>query len=166
MSSKDKLPLLIGIGLPVLLILYILFVTYIPSLYAKPAYDFIYAQNCSYEYTIHIVGSKIIADIRDNYNIYQTNPLPADPGCLYLYDVHTDSSRQISLSEADMFSINSSTKSPDGYTVEKDTEYPGGVFPLFWYGGGDTGYYLTGHGLHRGIANSSYDFQFLGWISP
>jgi hypothetical protein len=54
----------------------------------------------------------------------------SQPSGLFYYDVKNDSSRSISLDQANELRLNNSSKSPDGYVLTRD-DYSGGA--LFWY---------------------------------
>lgn len=157
---KDKLPLIVGIALPMLLVGYVLGTAYIPSLYAKPQYKFLYTQGSSYDYDILVAGGKVTYSRRyPNDTSYR--PLPPE---IHVYDPVVNASRTLSIEEAQAYTLDTSTKSPDGYTVAQNDTESSSFFP-FYFGSSGGGYYLKGHGLQRKIPGTySYDFQFLGWI--
>ncbi|OGY21875.1 MAG: hypothetical protein A2126_00655 [Candidatus Woykebacteria bacterium GWB1_45_5] len=158
-NLKEKLPLIVGVGLPILLIVYVAISYYLSAFFVKPQYDFIYTSDSSYDYNLKVVGGTITEDSVD-YNYSNTsNRYKAAPSTYY-YDAQTDRSRSITLSEAQSYTIDPSTKSPDGYTVERASS--GGIFG----GGYENGYYLKGHGFSKKINISAdrYNFRFLGWV--
>lgn len=158
MKLKEKLPLFVGICLPLFLILYVAITAYIPSLLVKPKYNFIYAEGYYNDYSISVINGKISIGPRYANKTY----LSAQP-TLFLYDVTNDKSTQISLEQAYSYIIDPSSKSLDGFTVgrrESDISY----FPFF-FGSYDRGTYLMGRGLNQKITGRDYyNFKFVGWI--
>jgi len=159
---KDKLPLFVGIGLPLLLVAYIVLSTYIPSLFVKPKYNFIYATGYYYNYNISTVNGKIT--VSPTYSDNQSYSNTSTP-TFYLYDVSNDKSTQITTGQTQAYNVDPSNKSPDGFTVE--TSYGGGGFFPFWYDSYDGGYYLKGHGLNKKIQilGDTYQFKLIGWVT-
>lgn len=160
MKLKEKLPLFVGIGLPLLLILYVAVIAYLPSLFVKPKYNFIYAEGYYNDYNINVLNGKI--SIEPRYDYGNKTYRSAQP-TLFLYDVTNDKSTQISLDQAYSYNLDPSSKSLDGFTVgrhESDASY----FPFF-FGRYDRGTYLMGKGLNRRITERDYyNFKFVGWI--
>lgn len=158
MAFKEKLPLIVGIGLPLLLIFYVGITAYLPSLFVKPKYNFIYATDTS-DYNLSIVDGKVVMEQR-YFNVNR----PRQP-TLWLYDVARDKSTQISLEKAQTYTLDPSNKSPDGFTVGRGETGGYSVFPFF-FGGYDRGTYLMGKGLNRRISEREdyYNFKFLGWV--
>lgn len=170
--SKEQVPLFVGIGIPAFLIIFILASEYLPTLLIKPKYNFIYTKGCGYDQNyVTVRNGRISVNLQttDNRNMRMYMLNISD--CFYLYDVSTDSSRRMSLPEAQAYTLNPTDKSPDGFQVtEKTSDNGGSDFFFFWYGGGyQDAYYLIGHGYNRKVADkntdySNNDFQFLGWI--
>ncbi len=160
MHIKDRIPLFIGLGLPILLLLYIFVSVYLPSILVKPQYNFLYASGCSTDYSISVINNRIV--ITSNYNGQYSVPYSS---CIYLYDTRNDSNTPLSQQQALSYSnINPTNKSPDGFTVVSNSSGDTSYFPLFWYGEYNSGYYLLGHGYNKEITNDTYDFKFLGWV--
>jgi hypothetical protein len=174
---KKHIPLLIGISLPVLFILVISAVIYLPVLSIKPQHDFIYvAQN---EYAPYDQASKYIYDIKDGKVITKPNTkkfpeqiLLNEPPKLYMYDINTDTSHEISLADAQKLSVDPGPSSPDGYMVEYKYGHDG-IFELFGSDNGSNGYYVSkdnGSKKLKGIVNFNgywgYNegFKIIGWI--
>ncbi|MEK9147167.1 MAG: hypothetical protein AAB639_03135 [Patescibacteria group bacterium] len=159
MFKKETLPLIIGIGLPILLIIYVAVTAYLPSLFNKPQYNFIYATGYDNQYATVENGT-----IKVNPPPYSHYELPRPPQfSLYLYDVSQSKTKLISQDEAKLYRLDPSDKSPDGYVVTSNRDTSFSVFPFF-YGGYDRGYYLKGHGVNKRISERDYDFKFLGWV--
>lgn len=153
---KEKLPLVVGVVLPLILILYVGLVSYVPSLFAQPKYNFLYA-SADYNSDV-IVNSGRVEVINRGFNDYNYK----DPQ-IYLYNVAEEKSTPISLTEAQVYQLDPSDKSPDGFTVQYSNN-SAEVFP-FYFGGSNYGYYLKGKGLNKKIETGDrYNFRFLGWI--
>lgn len=166
MISKERLPLLIGIGLPVLLIAYVFLSIHLPSLFVKPQYNFLYTSGYTYDYELAVIDDKLTLRQRYyNYNDPNRNVLPPPGPIVFLYDVSADKTSAMTLSQAQQYTIDPSNKSPDGFSVGRSTSDDYFVFPFF-FGGGDRGIYLMGKGLYRKITtDQEYDFKFLGWVT-
>jgi len=159
MITKEKLPFIVGIGLPLLLILYVAITAYLPSLFVKPKYNFIYSNDSYYGYSINVLDGRI--NIEPSRYDNRTFRQPT----LFLYDVIDDKSTQISLAQAQSYTLDPSNKSPDGFTVGRRDSDSSSYFPFFVFGNYDTGNYLMGKGLNRRITEGNYyNFKFAGWI--
>lgn len=177
MNNKN-LPIIIGIALPIVFIIAIFFVVSIPKNSSSTQYNFIYTfenrDNYNYEYknTYELVNGKIVSkplseprkDIYYNYNV-------RDYPTLYIYDVKTDTSREISLVDTKNYDLLPGPSSPDGYSVG----YVYGNYGLFdeiFIGGNrrNDGYYISKDSFERkiNIAGStgyySGNFRIIGWI--
>lgn len=178
MHKEHNWPLYIGVALPIVFILIILGVLYMPSLFLKPQYDFLYVTGSRYAptYTVTAEGALIEVDTANsNYPMYAENN-PYERQRLYVYDVSEERSQEISYADAVTFVLNRSIESSDGFVVEHDRHYGGGLFAELAGGGSRTDYQLIlrkGSVSKRmnepalyGSANFYYDrnFTFLAWI--
>lgn len=158
--TKEKLPLVVGIALPLFLILYVIIAAYLPSLFVKPKYNFIYT-NANY-YDVAVIDGRINIESLYNDNTSRTYN-PKQP-TIFLYDVINDRTTQISLTQAQLYILDPFNKSPDGFTVGRD-EYDNYSYFPFFFGGSNRGIYLKGKGLNRKItAQDYYNFKFVGWV--
>ncbi|HSX33297.1 MAG TPA: hypothetical protein VLF91_03100 [Candidatus Saccharimonadales bacterium] len=138
---------------------------YTPRLFAKPTYDFIYSicndYNCG-SYSVDAEGY-VTQDYSKDANADTTAHNPD----LRYYTAASDSTRSITLSEAQRYQLNTSSKSPDGYTLTHETSSSGF---LFW-GNYDDGWFLKNGAKKKRVdlaTSSSYyspDIIFLGWIT-
>lgn len=159
MKLKEKLPLFVGIGLPLFLILYVAVTAYLPLLFVKPKYNFIYTEDSSYDYMVNVLNGRINIEQKYNSNRTYRSTQPT----LFLYDVSSDRSTQISLAQAQGYTLDPSNKSLDGFTVGRSAS-DASYFPFF-FGSYDRGTYLMGKGLNRKITERDYyNFRFVGWI--
>lgn len=186
---KENFAIVIAFSLPVILILVIALSTYLPSLFISTSYNFIYS-SCTdaanyYSYRCDnylqerysVVDSKLvindidpnqdsdndgISDISENYTAR-----------LFLYDTKNNETREITLEEAETFTLNKLLTSPDGVTVSSHYDRKADFLFLF---DNDSSY---GHYLMKGKAKSKLNlintedryyyqnnFQFIGWVLP
>jgi hypothetical protein len=185
--------LVIGISLPFIFIAILVAAVVYPSLAITPAHDFLYITDSYQNYpgspTMYknkfvVQNGKLalqpIMTVASPAVSVPPAPAPvsaspanattvADEPPLFLYDVTTKSSHEISLADAEQLSLDPGPTSPDGYTIQY--EYGNdGFFGLF---GGDTnsqGYFISkGESSRRltGLGDTSMyanDFQLVGWV--
>jgi len=179
-SIKQKLPLIIGIGLPMILVLWVLiFVYLLPGLFVKPGYNFVYVTSHDKQY-VRVVGDKVEVDPCPYP--YTQEPNTLEPiryrGCdqywtgfnFYLYDVKNNENIPLSLEEAKAYTLDSSDKSPDGYVVSIQRDSGDfGFFPFFWGGGVSQGPQIGKGAFSKQISlrdnGYRYNFKFLGWVA-
>ncbi|HSX32585.1 MAG TPA: hypothetical protein VLF43_04945 [Candidatus Saccharimonadales bacterium] len=140
-------------------------IVYIPRLFANPTYDFIYSfcndYRCSTNYSVDDTGS-----ITQRSSNASDAGYYSDRASLRYFDTSDNSSRSLTLQEAKRYQLNTSSKSPDGYTLTKQGS-SGGF--LFW-DNYDEGWYLKNGGKKKSVMlanNNSYyssDITFLGWV--
>lgn len=136
---------------------------YVPRLFTHPAYDFIYSACSSYDcaqpYTVDDSGH--ISQRPASYQDY------ADVATLRYYSTKDDSTKSLTPEEAARFQLNTSSKSPDGYSLTREDTDNGF---LLW-GSYDSGWYLKDGAKKRKVELStdypynSRDIKFLGWIT-
>ncbi len=106
-------------AVPIAITLVAAAVIYIPRLLANPSYDFVYSvcnsYQCDDKYYADSSGtiSMRTSEETNSYNYRK------EVATLRYYDVETDSSRSVTLNEAQEFELDVSSKSPDGYTLSK-----------------------------------------------
>jgi len=136
---------------------------YAPRLFANPRYDFIYSvcsnYDCNYDFNVDSSGYVSQYSMnRDYYNGTST---------LRYYNAKDDSTRSLTLEEAKRYQLNTSSKSPDDYSLTREDSNSG---LLFW-GNYDSGWYLKNGAKKKKVelsTNGSYysrDVKFLGWIN-
>ncbi len=166
---KRNLPLTFALALPVFMVFFIAGAIYLPALFNKPQYNFLYMTGYDYCGTQYFVrNNKLIKQDGDCKNYY---PQPKQEYKLYLYDIKLNTNKQLSFEETQSYTLDTNSFSPDGYKVEYGTS-SSGFFPFFAYSGSDYNTrYLQGHGtsyklnLRNDGAVSMSQFQFLGWIA-
>jgi hypothetical protein len=189
---KKNFVLLLAFLLPILLIIILALITYLPSLGVKTKYNFLYS-TCTfpnnynyYPYDCNhylkqrysVVDGKIkVNDIDPNQDLDKNGVKDINEtytARIFLHDTEKNESREISLKEAESLELNSLITSPDGLTISSSYDRIGDDF--FIFGGGYTtyGYYLT-KGKSRSRINLinnddryyyQNNFQFIGWVLP
>jgi len=167
------LPLIVAISLPIIFIIIISIVIFTPSLFINPQYNFIYSTD-NYGYN---QGYKNTYVVENNHISLQAVPVEqnqtyaGDAPTLYMYDVRTNSSHQITFSEAQNYILDPGPSSPDGYTLQYESSNDG-IFDLFGANQNRSGYFVeknNGKKELTGLTNSNQyfyqgNFKLIGWI--
>ena len=174
---KKNITLLIAIAMPIIFIVIISIVVFVPPLFLKPQYNFLYTTNNDYyDYNGRYKNSY---SIKDNKLVsipvtvvsgvsYKEEQMP-----LYIYDVKSNTTKQVSFDEVGEYVIDSGPSSPDGYIVKYDYNYGDyGIFGLFGSGRRSNGYVIAKNDNQKqltgltsdGYSNYYYQFKFIGWI--
>ena len=135
--KKEHYPLLIALTLPILLFFGVWITNFLPSLFLKPQYDFVYFNMKTLPYgvktefyTIDPYTKKVIKEepIFGEYywkeypnETFQSAKAKIIYPTLYLYDVSTRQSKAVTLEEVNQYILNNSVKSPDGYEIKNGT---------------------------------------------
>mgnify|MGYP001620081736 CR=1 FL=1 len=163
------------------MVLFIAGSIYLPGVFVKPKYDFLYFNPSneyysSYGWQPFIVQSGHLArnpqpkPLPQNYGNTTVPPQPEPEWKLYRHSVTNNESREVAFDEAAQLTLDTNQMSPDKFVVVNS--YGGGdfLFPFFYGGGGEQAVYLKGHNIAKqmNIQKASsyyYDFRFLGWIT-
>ncbi len=182
---KQNITIVLAFTLPLILILVVVLSTYLPSLFITTDYNFVYTlctnqiyscnDNLEKMYTVES-GKLIVHSAASTVFATNKNAIPTEktyPARLFLHDTKSNTSREVSLEEAQSLNLNGLLTSPDGVSVSGRYKSGGGDFFLFGGSSSSFDYYLVkGNGSHRLnlIQNSAYyyqnNFQFIGWIVP
>lgn len=137
-------------------------IIYIPRLLANPQYDFIYATCDSYvcrdDYSVDSTGKVTKSSESESDNIQYSE--------IRYFSVDTDSTHSLTLEEAQKYKLNTTSRSPDGYRLERVSS--NGGF-LFW-DSSDEGWYLREGMKKKRVALSNSDayysrsIKFIGWV--
>lgn len=157
--------LLLLFAIPIAIALIAAALIYIPRLTANPSYDFIYSicedYRCSNNYVVDATGHiSVSEDTTEPLRNYRT-------ASLKYYDAANDSTRTLTVDQARTYTLNTSSKSPDDYTLTHENSRSGF---LFW-SESNTGWYLKDGTKKKKIdllpvgSYSSRDITFLGWIN-
>ncbi len=170
MKTKN-FPLIIGIAVPVVFIIIMMAIVYLPKLSINPEHNFIYTVNNAYNqyrnsYRVENGSIVIYANPISTYSSYK-----GDYPELYIYDIEKNTSKMISQSEASKLGLEPGPSSPDGYNVGYSRgSY--GLIDIFGGGQSDSGFYIEKDGARKklsglGIGQSSYyysNIEVIGWI--
>lgn len=189
MKQQSSKPILIGVAflLPLFFIAVVFVTSYIPSVNLSTDFNFVYATcsggNVPYSvrcgnylnslYDVDEGALKVelipqdldsdgdtIPDVDENY---QTR--------LFFHDTDLNESREITVAEAQDFSLRELITSPDGVAVEWEVSSGSGFF-LFYNTRSRNGYYLTKGDTRQELniigRDERYyyqdDFMFVGWV--
>lgn len=165
MSAKKEM--LLFLLIPTAVIALVAAFLWIPSLFAKPKYDFIYSYcpdySCSYSYTASSSG-RVAKDEPLNASNNYSSVSPE----LYYHDIAKNSSRLLDETAARQYKLDNSNVSPDGYRLEQGSTDAGGF--LFSVGSSDNNWYLVNgikkKTMHLNTGNSwdGHNIKFLGWV--
>lgn len=168
MNKKIDFSLLVAILIPILMILFVAGSIYLPGFFVKPKYSFLYYYEGNYSIR-YVVKDGSLAKIepteeQKKYKYYNG----IDP-TLFLYDAVKNESKEVSFEYAKTFTLDSNSKSPDGFTIEYGNRSGDGFFPFFFYSGTDYNTrFLKGNNVSKKINlrtdGSYYNFHLLGWI--
>ncbi|HEX8763472.1 MAG TPA: hypothetical protein VF733_07010 [Candidatus Saccharimonadales bacterium] len=155
--------LILLFAIPVGIAVFAAIVVYVPRMFAKPTYDFIYSVCTSYDYCDNDFGVDSAGYVTA---LRSSRGGPGSTSTLRLYNTRDNSSRSLTLEEAKQYQLNTSSKSPDGYSLAKEDSDSGF---LFW-GSYKSGWYLKNGAKKKKVelvTSDSYylrDINFLGWI--
>ncbi len=174
---KKHIPLIIGISLPIIFIIIISVTIFTPSLFIKPEHNFLYtvddtyySYNQSYKNTFTVTADHIsLKPLPTPPNA--TGTLMIDQPTLYLYDVKTDTSHQITFDEAKNYTVDAGPSSPDGYLVKYESNNDG-IFELFGSNRNSNGYFIekgSGKKPLTGVSNGARyyyegNLHLIAWI--
>ncbi|NDE68119.1 hypothetical protein EB052_00770 [bacterium] len=160
MNTKH-LPLIVAISLPVLFIIIISLVLYVPAMTVNPSSDFIYSYGSDTGYYStgwyrntykvsdgHLVTVPAYATDKNAVPGASTIPPRGDYPPIYRYDVKVGASHEISLDTARGLVLDAGPSSPDGYSVSY--EYGrGNIFDLFGSNSEASGYFISKDGAKK-----------------
>ncbi len=181
-NKKSNIVLWVGLAIPVVALIVVAILAYMPSnLVAK--YDFLYYSRNYSTYcggievnTYKVKDQKVLAvtksdlptDLPKNSSCYN---IDSDLPKIYRYNVTTNERTQISLADAQKLGIDNSPVSPDNISIQRGDYYNNGIFELF--GGNNhnynTWYFKNDKDELRKIdlgttVTDSYNFVFIGWV--
>jgi len=172
-TIKKNITLILGISIPILMILFVAGSVYLPRLFIKPQFNFLYGSGDDFSY------KKGLYSVQDGRLLKSGVKQPEDQHLqpvldeskLYIYDLVKNEAREISLAEAQSLNLDPSIKSPDGFEVVKGGGAEGYYFlPHFFETRIDYDTrYLSGHNqsrkLNLQLGRAPFgSFRFLGWI--
>lgn len=163
---RKNITLLLGFAIPFALLMFVVMMTYLPTKFIVPQYDFLYVTGGNYYWPSRY-------NVIDHRLIFNAQVLPANQPKpneqLYWFHVQENRAQAVSWSQAQNLLLDSDPLSPDGFQVIYGAK-SNFVFPLFIFNS-DVNAYLY---LQKGsfskqlnvIRSKDYynSFHFLGWI--
>ena len=181
MDIRKNLSLIIGLSIPVVVLIVITLAVTLPRLFSSPTYNFLYTTDqvdyyyarSSYRF-YSVENKKLIVEPRpsvDPKDASSYGKIPERTPSIYVFDVTTNRSREVTYEEAAKLTLDINDLAPDGFRIENGGR--NGIIPEIVGGSSDYGKkYLVGHGVRREItlmnspSYSYYNFRFFGWIIP
>ncbi len=162
-KSAHLKDLLLLLAVPIGIALIAAIAVYLPRLLANPTYDFIYTLCSSYHCDdTYIVNKDGRLALKSDTQSSDTLPYH-DSTSLRYYDVRRDATRSISIEEAGEYRLDTSSRSPDNYTLVQAAGGSGGF--LFWQDYDDSWYLKDGIKKRKlDIAKSGETVTFMGWV--
>jgi hypothetical protein len=138
---KKNINLFIAISIPILMILFVAASIYLPGIFIKPKFNFLYScDNYYYDQYYYVQNEKIIKN--------ETQKSKKEVK-LYIYDVIKNINKEISFEEAQNLNLDPNIKSPDGFEIVYGTK-GNGLLPFFFWSEKDyTTLYLTGRNVSK-----------------
>lgn len=169
--KKENIPLIIGLSIPVVMVLFIAGAIYLPSIFIHvdpPKYSFMYmTHNYNDGYVYSVKKSQLTREeIKSNNNYQRSNQQPVR---FFIHDINTHKNKELSFEEATAISLNPNIESEDGFQIENGRRNYG-FFPFYSRGNYYTRY-ITKEGyaeklkLYTNNNNYYYNFRFLGWLN-
>ena len=166
--KKENIPLIIGLCLPILMIIIVALSIYLPTLFApEPTHNFIYTtwhQNYA-SHHFYVDNGKIVQE--ESSPPYEDFKGNLSTPKLFIYDINTNEVKELSLEQAQKYTLDSSNTSPDGFEIT----YGHDDCDPFFGGGRNYGtVYLKGHHISKKLniereANYYWrNFNFIGWV--
>jgi len=168
MTNKRNISLIVGLSIPVLMILFVAGSIYLPGIFIKPKYNFVYVSGYDYYHgRQYSVSNNILVK---NQITYPDTYKPGVEPKLFLHDVRANQSNEISFEDAQKFDLDPSPVSKDGFEVVYGSRGEG-VFPLFFFSDKDyNSRFIKGHNISNKlnvqlVGNYYNNFQFMGWVN-
>jgi hypothetical protein len=167
-DKRRNIPLMVALSIPVVMVMLVAVSIYLPVLFVDPPRaDFIYSVGINYYSPYHyaVKEGKIIEHKIERPENFYAPPHSQQPR-LYYYDTDRELALEITLKEAQEWTIDEMEFSPDGFRVAQGDQ--GGDILFFSYDSRCRQYLQKGafsrqiNLLPRG--EHCYSFHFLGWV--
>jgi hypothetical protein len=159
---KQNSSLVMAMSIPLLMVLFIAVSVYLPRLFVRPKYNFLFAISDNY------FAQKQL-DVKNGQLTRLGSSLPESQLTKLENILTAEESKEISFADAQKLTLNADPKSPDGFEVTR-AKYSGMVFPFIFDTDRDyNAHYLVGQNLSKKIqlptSNTPIiNFSFIGWI--
>ena len=187
-GKKQNIAVIGAFLVPIVFLAIVAGAIYLPSATLSTDYDFVYATCDGFDRyyndrycdqymrkAVQVQDSRIVEkDVKSTQDSDRDGVMDVDEGYkirIYLHDTSENSSREISMADAQRLTVNDLTTSPDGVTVSYHRESGVDVFPII-DSGSSYGYYMMKGDKKQKVDlitnNRRYyydsNFYFLGWI--
>lgn len=148
-KGKHLREIVLLFSVPIGIVAIMLAFLYVPRLFAHPTQDFIYCQgyDCAARYSVDTNGTIVLSTENDDAS-------------LYYYDARRDATKRIQPTEAKQYLLDASSRSSEGYVLQRRTGSSGF---LFWSDYSD-GWSLSKGVVTKPITLNGYDITFIGWV--
>lgn len=162
---KKNLALIIALVLPILMLIFVIGLIYLPRTILHPHYNFLYATGVDYYWPSQYI-------VKNNQLIKQSPPQPNQVHSneeLYLYDVRTDEITQINYATAEQFRLDPNPVAPDGFRIAHGAG-DSSFFSLFFFSSPSYNTRFLQNGdyskrLKLKLVGQFYNnFHFIGWV--
>jgi hypothetical protein len=183
---KKHLPLIVAIALPIIFIGILAVAILLPSMKINPQHDFVYTdarERNEYPYKViqykndYVLkeGKVTLRPLNSKYDditgLMKQDIELRDAPKLYYYSVTENTSREISLEDAQKLILVAGPSSPDGYNVKYEYNNDG-IFELFG-GSRDSGYVITKGAGRKNLSGmdtienyyGGEEFLLIGWVN-
>ncbi len=163
MKIKGNISFLLGASIPVLMIIFVVASIYIPLLFVKPKFNFLYVTGDGYY-------GKEVYFVKNDRLMKNENRQPEREPRLFIYDFASDKSREVTFEEAQELILGSDRRSSDGFIVAPGAQSGPGLFLFFFYTDVDyNSQYLVGDKINKKLniqsgGSGDNNFRFLGWL--
>jgi len=175
-ENKKNIPLIIGLSIPVLMIIFVSLSIYLPPLFIKPKFNFLYSSGFDYysRYRYTVENGKVIAkEIKYPEDKYASHISRCPEPQIYIYDIQKNEGKAISLEEGQKLNLSPNAKSPDGFEVVTRGYGDFSYFPFIFSRSEGPRAYIKGNNLSKNLnatvkADCSYypydNVKFIGWV--
>ena len=168
---EKKLPFALGLLLPIILVIFVALLSFLPKHLIRPQYNFLYATGDYFYSPVQYIvkDNHVLMQVRSGQIKSHNNAFSA-PEQIYYYDVKQNKAIPITLNQAQKYTLDPHIVSPDGFRIvygSSETAF----FPLFLYTGNDRSIRFLAKQSYRlrlnlKLIGQFYDnFYFLGWIT-
>jgi hypothetical protein len=163
---KKNLPLIIAFSLPILMVILVIGLVYVPTATYKSNYNFIYATGADYYWPSHyeIKNNQLVKNSESPHlHVVHNNEQ------LYLYNVTTEQVSPIDYNKAQKLRLDPKPISPDGFQITHATG-DHSFFSLFFFSSPSyNARFLQKNHFSRRLnlkLNGQFynNFQFIGWV--
>jgi hypothetical protein len=158
--------LILLFAVPIGVVLVAALVAYVPRLTAHPSVDFVYTYCSNYYCKDTYVVDQYTHPVYEYSSEDANNGMTTGSTTVRYYDAARDATRSLSYTELTSLNIDTSSKSPEGYTLTKNDNNTQFLF----FGSNDNNWYLKNGVRKKKVVLSdsgsyySNEIKLLGWV--